>query len=514
MINSDCLKQLEGCCDTNDKTEDIGISKREISGPAKNHEVRNDTHGPSKRAKNDGGKYSKVLDLPQLDDTFDTEDHNELKTRVENLLNQLTLSEKVSLLSGSSLTSATGIPRLNIPTINLLDSINGIKSTNPTAPTLCFPSTTCLGSTFNPSLLYLMGKSLAIQAKKQKCNVILGPTINIHRDPRGGRNFECFSEDPLLTGILAANLMKGIQEGGVGACLKHFVGNESEFKRRFYSVTTPISSRTMREIYLAAFEYAIKECEPWAVMTAYNKIRPIPSDPPKYSSESPLLTSILRNQFSFTGCILSDWFGTRSTLPSLLSGLDLEMPGPSVFRGQKLLDAVNSGDLEERIIDERVRNVLMLILKTTAAENGAIVEQDEDEKARTLTHRIATEGIVLLKNDHGILPLNPPGGKISVIGPYALTPPINGGGSALAVPQHVTSPLSCLQATYPGKVEYSQGFTTHVCTPSLPLPLTSAKNGENGIDISYYIHSSPTHPVLQTFTPTTKITHIGFLPPP
>ena len=190
---------------------------------------------------------------------------------IDGILSQLTLEEKISLLSGSSFVSATGVPRLNIPALITVDSVNGVKGTSHIngTTTACFPSTTCLGSTWNRSLIHQLGREIAVQAKYKSASVILGPTVNIQRDPRGGRNFECFSEDPLLTGRLAAALINGIQEGGVAACPKHFVGNESETKRRFYHVKNSIDERPMREIYLAAFQYLLKDSAPLAIMTAW-----------------------------------------------------------------------------------------------------------------------------------------------------------------------------------------------------------------------------------------------------
>ncbi|KAH8656563.1 glycoside hydrolase superfamily [Tricladium varicosporioides] len=446
----------------------------------------------------------------------------DLAAQIEVTLSQLTLAEKVSLLSGSSFTSATGVPRLNLPTINLLDSINGIKTLNPFNPTpsLCFPSTTCLGSTWNSALLHRMGSALAAHAKKGSCNVILGPTVNIHRDPRGGRNFECFSEDPLLTGMLAASLVKGIQEGGVAACLKHFVGNESELKRRFYRVNTSTETKAMREIYLAAFEYVLKEVKPWAIMTAYNKILDNSSNEGKYCSESPIISQILRKEWNYTGCVLSDWFGTRSTLPALQAELDLEMPGPSVFRGEAVMNLIKSGAISDDLIDERVKNVLGLILKTNdhTDEKTEQTEEKENIDGRRLARRVAAEGIVLLKNNNNALPLKHEemeGEKIAVIGPYALKPPSNGGGSAAALPEYQHAPLHRLRPSFPPStnIEHELGFTTHQSTPALSTSLTRAKNGQEGIDVQYFIHGSET-PVLETFNPSTKRVHMGHVPQP
>ncbi|KAH6665698.1 putative glycosyl hydrolase [Halenospora varia] len=517
MINNDYTKCERG----ESKKETIWVSnpkfeKAEIYVAEVNEDGEGSPPRLHKKAKREGSTQHSSPELPIS--------NMSLTGQIESTLTQLTLSEKISLLSGSSFTSATGVPRLNIPTINLLDSINGIKTLNAFNPTpsLCFPSTTCLGSTWNTALLRRMGNTLAGQAMKGACNVILGPTVNINRDPRGGRNFECFSEDPLLTGMLAASLVKGIQEGGVAACLKHFVGNESELKRRFYSVNTSTESRVIREIYLAAFEYVLKEVEPWAIMTAYNKIQDTSSDAAKYCSESTIINRILRKEWSYTGCVLSDWYGTRSSLPALNAGLDLEMPGPSVFRGEALLDLVKTERVFEESINERVKNVLGLILKTTTGniteEKTEEVKEKENVEGRRLARQVAAEGIILLKNNNNVLPLKRQGleeKKIAVIGPYALKPPSNGGGSAAALPEYLHAPLNLLRTSLPSStnIEYELGFTTHQSTPALSPSLTRAKNRQEGMDVQYFIHDSET-PVLETFNPSTKLVHIGHVPQP
>lgn len=406
---------------------------------------------------------------------------------IRSVLSQLSLEEKVSLLSGSNFFAATGIPRLKIPTIRTVDSVNGVKGhshINGTS-TLCFPSTTCLGATWNRSLLRSMGNELAIQAKYKSASVILGPTVNIHRSPLGGRNFECFSEDPLLTGTLAATLINGIQDNGVAACPKHFVANESEFKRRFYNVNDSIDGRTMREIYLAAFQHLLRDSKPWAMMTAYNKLDGT------YCSENPAIKNILRGEWNYDGCVMSDWFGTRSGLPAVNAGLDLEMPGPSVFRGQRLVEDVKTGLISEHVIDERARNVLKLIHRTSASHTQEEERSVINEEANSLARQVASEGIVLLKNKRNILPLNlaNKNSKLAVIGPFALNPPIGGGGSAQAPPQYVQTPFQCLQNAHlrPSNVKFSPGMKQYTTVPAIPLAqCTSSKTGRNEIDICYY----------------------------
>lgn len=386
-------------------------------------------------------------------------------------LSQLTIEEKVALLSGSSFVAATGVPRLGIPAINLVDSVNGVKGTSHInrIPTLCFPSTTCLGSTWNASLMKEMGAELAVQAKYKNASVILGPTVNIHRDPRGGRNFECFSEDPLLTGRLAAALINGIQSGGVAACPKHFVGNESETNRRLYVVEA--EKRTLREIYLAAFQHLLRESTPMAIMTAYNKVDGV------YCSESPIIKGILRDEWGFEGCVMSDWFGTRSKLPAFNAGLDLEMPGPSVFRGKQLVEDIKRGVVKEEVIDERVRRVLGLIHKTSTSHASDQERSIADERANSLARRVASEGIVLLKNENSLLPLKFEDGiKVAVIGAAAKDPPIGGGGSAKVPPQYIQGPLDCLRSAHlaPSHVSYSLGCKTHCTVPAISLELLSS----------------------------------------
>ncbi|RDL38663.1 uncharacterized protein BP5553_03003 [Venustampulla echinocandica] len=440
--------------------------------------------------------------------------------RVTEWISQLTLEEKVSLLSGSNFVAATGVPRLGIPGLKLVDSVNGVKGSSHIngSTTLCFPSTTCLGATWNVELMEKLGDELAVQAKQKGASVILGPTVNIHRDPRGGRNFECFSEDPLLTGKLAAALVTGIQRGGVAACPKHFIGNDSETKRRFYSVKTSTDGRAMREIYLAAFEHLIRDSDPMATMTAYNKVQANNKESPLFCSESPIIQQILRDEWNYRGCVISDWYGTRSGLPTLEANLDLEMPGPSVFRGEKLIQEVREGNITKEFIEKRVRNILTLIEKTLDTDLHADEKSMMGDKANLLARTIAFEGIVLLKNEEKTLPLNFDkkwDGKVAIIGPAALNPPVGGGGSAKTPPQYTQRPLGCLRASHPtpSNVQHSVGFRDHQTIPSIPLSITRARNGEEGMDISYFTQDQA-NTVLQEFQPTMQTAMIGYLKPP
>ncbi|OJJ45297.1 hypothetical protein ASPZODRAFT_99208 [Penicilliopsis zonata CBS 506.65] len=400
-------------------------------------------------------------------------------------LPRLTLEEKAELLSGSTFINSSAIPRLDIPAIKLVDSVNSVKGSevHHGVPTAIFPSSTCYGATWNRELMEELGKSLANQAKLKSAQVILGPTINLHRDPRAGRNFECFSEDPLLSGQLAAAIVNGIQSCSVAACPKHFACNDSEFKRRQYDVTESPNSRTLRELYLAAFQELLRGSEPMALMASYNKVDGV------YASENDFLKDILRDEWAYNGCLVSDWFATKSTANAINAGLDLEMPGPSVFRGQRLVDQVRSGQIEESAVDKCVSRVLTLLDDTRECHGNRPERSDIDENTNNLARRIASEGIVLLKNENKALPLDmrqvP---KIAVIGVPAMNPTICGGGSASAPPQYIQRPLECLQNSHPApsRVRYAHGVNTNRLVPVLSSKQTQAENGQQGFDIKYF----------------------------
>ncbi|KAL3455811.1 putative glycosyl hydrolase [Aspergillus heterothallicus] len=400
------------------------------------------------------------------------------------LLAELTLEEKVDLLSGSDFVHSNGVPRLNIPRLKIVDSINGVKGMeiHHGVPTAVFPSSTLYGATWNNELMEDLGASLAEQAKLKSAQVILGPTINIHRDPRGGRNFECFSEDPLLSGQLAAAIVRGIQSKGLAACPKHFACNESEFKRREYNVAEDYNGRTVREIYLAAFQEMLRKSEPSALMLGG-----------VHTTESPFLKEILRDEWKYNGCLISDWFATKSSAMSIHAGLDLEMPGPTVFRGQRLVNEVRSGTVDQKKIDESAERVLALIDAARESHSDAPERSEIQPETNTLALRIASEGIVLLKNDRQVLPLDMRRApKIAVIGVPAVELAISGGGSASAPPQYQQRPIDCLRDAHPvpSLVQYVRGVNTNRIVPTVPLFQTVCKNGGHGFDAEYFNNES------------------------
>ncbi|CAI7570164.1 unnamed protein product [Penicillium manginii] len=353
------------------------------------------------------------------------------------------------------------------------------------------------------------GKEVAIQAKSKSVQVVLGPNINLHRDPRAGRNFEAFSEDPLVTGELAAAIVNGIQSQGVGACVKHFVANESETVRRRYNVDESGDSRTMREIYLRTFQHLLRRANPVAIMTAYNALDG------HFCSQTPLIKSLLRDDWNYDGCMMSDWYGTKSTTEALEAGLDLEMPGPSVFRGSKLMDAIKRKDISEEALDSAVANVLTMIDRTNPSHSDKEEETLICDSTSTMALRAASEGIVLLKNDNNILPLDMSGNlKVALIGAAAANPSITGGGSACAKPQYVHTPLNCFQdaCNDPKQVSFAHGVNAHYVVPLMPVNMMKSRDWLPGVTVDYFLDGSDS-PVYSENSEQPVVVMLGRLKP-
>ena len=351
-----------------------------------------------------------------------------------------------------------------------------------------------------------MGKTIAGQAKYKAAQVVLGPTINIHRDPRGGRNFESFSEDPVLTGHLAAALVNGIQSQGVGTCLKHFVCNECETSRKKYSAN--VDERTLREIYLSPFQWILREARPTAIMTAYNKLNNT------YCDQLSLIKDVVRGEWGYPGLVMSDWFGTMSQKPSLEAGLDLEMPGPSIWRSKSLVKSIKSGDIEQKLIDERVSEVLKLISRTSEVHSDAREESGEDEVANALARQVAGESIILLKNNDGVLPLNfTTAPKVAVVGRLGAQYS-GGGGSAGGVPHYIKTPYACIKDAHPQSnlVTLSAGVPIHRLIPMISPQRTVASNGKPGVDITY-VNDGSEEVVLSESQPAAIVFMLGQVKP-
>ncbi|KAF4968523.1 hypothetical protein FSARC_4090 [Fusarium sarcochroum] len=421
------------------------------------------------------------------------------------LLPKLTLQEKITLLSGQDFSTVAGVPRLGIPPIRVADSTSGIRPSGIEAnlTTASFPNTVCYGSTWDSELLHRVGTYLAKQARMKGAQVVLGPTINIHRDPRAGRNFECFSEDPLLSGQLAAALVNGVRSLGVGACPKHFVCNDSETLRRYYNVQESVDSRALREIYLAAWQHLLRSSDPEGIMTAYNKV-----DGQFCSQNSSLTQRVLRDEWNFKGIAMSDWFGTHATIEPVKAGLDIEMPFP-VFRGDKLVEAVKSGRVTESEIDTMALRALELRNRTRAALEFTEERSEVDEETNKLAREVATSGMVLLKNENDALPIKASqSSRIAVIGQYATEPVITGGGSASCIPQYRHSPLEILKQGLPDMVQYSPGVRTRRIIPVVPHEKLTSHEAKPSVVVRYY-NANDVEPVLEEFQKETNVWMLG-----
>jgi len=374
---------------------------------------------------------------------------------IDHLLTELTLEEKASLTSGSSFWYTAPVERLGIPKIMVSDGPHGLRAQpgegdhlglGGSLPATCFPTASAVASTWNPDLLRRIGQALAQEARACNLSVILGPGVNMKRSPLCGRNFEYFSEDPFLAGELAVGIVNGIQSREVGTSVKHYAANNQETDR--LRVDAQVDERTLREIYLPAFERVVRTEQPWTVMCSYNKVNG------QSASENVwLLDTVLRGEFGFEGLVVSDWGAVYHRVPALLAGTDLEMP-PAVGRSpEAVVAAVQSGEVPTEVLDARVREVLELV-----AKGMPVLDLDESFDAdahHTLAREAAAESVVLLKND-GVLPL-PADAKIGVVGEFARKPRFQGAGSSQVNPTHVDALLDELRAVY-GEVAFAAGY--------------------------------------------------------
>lgn len=358
------------------------------------------------------------------------------------LISKMTLEEKVGLCSGKDSWYLKGIERLGIPEIMLTDGPHGLRKANPegkfslenSVPATCFPSAVTSACSWNPELLYEMGVALGEECLQEKVSVLLGPGVNMKRSPLCGRNFEYFSEDPLLAGELAAGWINGVQSQGVGTSLKHFAVNSQEKKR--LAIDSVVDERALREIYLTAFEIAVKKAQPWTVMSAYNKVNGT------YASENRhLLKDILRDDWGFEGIVVTDWGAANDRVAGFENGNELEMPSSNGFYDKKICTAVRNGKLSKDIVDDNVDKMLTLIKKSQSAIKDAYTYDKEAHHA--LAQKIYSESIVLLKNEDNILPIAKDK-KIAVIGEMARAPRYQGAGSSLIKPTKISDAFDAL----------------------------------------------------------------------
>jgi len=373
---------------------------------------------------------------------------------IADLINKMTLEEKAALCTGVGPWTTTAVERLGIPEMIVTDGPHGVRRSEDvhnfitkSVPATCFPTATCMASTWDVDLIHKLGEALAEECISLNVDVILGPGVNMKRTPLCGRNFEYYSEDPYLAGQMAVNFIKGVQSKGVGTSLKHFAANNQEYQRS--TISSEMDERTLREIYLPAFEAAVKYAKPWTVMCSYNKINGT------YSAENhKLLTEILKDEWGFEGLVVSDWGAVHDRVEALKAGLDLEMPGPRERRVKAVIDAVRSGELGESVLDESVRRILEIVFKAAATKKGGLFDIADHH---ALARKVATEGMVLLKNN-GILPLKDQQ-NIAVIGRAAKEAYYQGGGSSHINPTQVDSPFEELQKMAgSARLVYAEGY--------------------------------------------------------
>jgi beta-glucosidase len=373
------------------------------------------------------------------------------------LVERMTLEEKALLLSGNGWWTTHRIDRLGIRSISLTDGPHGVRKVKDSGlsgsvPATCFPTASALASSWNTELIREVGVALGRESQASDVQILLGPGVNMKRSPLGGRNFEYLSEDPVLAGRMAVAYIEGVQSQGVGTSLKHFAANNQEFERM--ATSSDVDERTLNEIYLPAFEIAVKEGRPWTVMSSYNLVNGT------YASEhKQLLQDILRDKWAFTGFVVSDWGGINDRVEGLRAGTDLEMPGSGDYNRKKIIEAVKKGALSTASLDKSVAQVLTVVLRAKDShKDGARFDAEEHH---ALARRAAGESIVLLKNADCILPLDIEKlRKIAIIGAFAKVPRYQGSGSSMVNPTKVSNAYDELAriADGDGKFAYAAGY--------------------------------------------------------
>ena len=371
--------------------------------------------------------------------------------KYKNIISKMTLEEKASLCVGKDYWNSENIERLNIPSIKMSDGPHGLRvqkengdnlGVNKSEVAICFPSSATIANSWDKDVAYNLGKTLGEEAKSENVNIVLGPGVNIKRSPLGGRNFEYFSEDPYLTGIMATQYVKGLQSNNVGACVKHFAVNNQENRRRTINVV--VDERTLREIYLKAFEMIVKEAKPWSVMSAYNKLNG------EYCTENEVLLNILKKEWNFEGIVITDWGAENDRVKGLVAGNELEMPGGRGNGKEEIIQAVKDGKVSEEYLDEIVDRILNIAFKCEKIEHSY-----NKEKHHEIAMELAQESIVLLKNENNILPINKR--KIALIGDMAKNPRYQGAGSSTINPYKVENAYDCFIQNEI-EVDYAKGY--------------------------------------------------------
>ncbi|MCD1571495.1 glycoside hydrolase family 3 C-terminal domain-containing protein [Agromyces mediolanus] len=397
------------------------------------------------------------------------------------LVAELTLEEKASLTSGASFWSTKAVERAGIPSIVLTDGPHGVRLQRGSSdhlgladsvPATCFPPAVALGSAWDPELAERVGRALGEEARAEGVGVLLGPGINIKRSPLCGRNFEYLSEDPIVSGVLGAALVRGLQSQGVGASLKHFAANNQEFDRM--RASSDVDPRPLREIYLRGFQRVVEDAQPWTVMCSYNRINGV------YASEDPwLLTKVLREEWGFEGLVVSDWGAVNDRVAGLPAGLDLEMPSSDGRTDAQLVEAVRGGRLAESALDLAAERAVRLAQQAAA---GADPDASYDVDAHhALAREAAARGVVLLKND-GVLPLAT-GTRVAVVGEFARTPRYQGAGSSLINPTRLDTALEEIGRLAGSAPAFAPGFTLDTAAVADPGLIAEAVAAAEGAEV-------------------------------
>jgi beta-glucosidase len=410
------------------------------------------------------------LTPPDLDDS-----------QLDELVARLDLEGKVRLLTGATAFTLAGDERIGLAEMAFSDGptgVRGLKFTGGDAVAL-FPNATLLAGAWDADAAHEVGRIVAEEAQRQHIHVVLGPTINLHRSALGGRLFEGYSEDPLLTGLLAAGYVRGVQEAGIGACLKHLVANEAETLRN--SVDNRVDERTLRELYLLPFEIAVEDSDAWTLMAAYNDVNGVAA-----TEHDEINNAIVKGEWGYGGLIMSDWFATKTTAPSANGGLDLVMPGPEGPWGQALVDAVRAGVVAESVVDDHVRRLLRLAhrvgaLGTPRARPTEVVQPDSPVRAEQL-RRLAVAGMTVLTND-GTLPLGPDA-SVALIGRHAVETITMGGGSAQVTPPYSVNIAEGLTALLAERVTVADGVEVRTrAVAASPVYVSDPQTGEPGVRV-------------------------------
>ena len=394
-------------------------------------------------------------------------------------MDRLSLEQKVRLLTGADAWSLHAEPAAGLRRLVMSDGPAGVRGEHwdERDTSANVPSPTALAATWDEARIARLGALLAYECRRKGVDLLLAPTVNLHRTPFGGRHFECFSEDPLLTARIASAYVRGLQDHGVGATVKHFVANDSETER--FTLDARVDERTLRELYLAPFEEIVRDAGPWAIMASYNAVNG------HTMSESPLLREVLKDEWGFDGVVMSDWFAARTTEGAARAALDLAMPGPAGPWGDALVAAVRDGRVPEADVDAKVERILRLAERVGALEGAVAPEPpgwSEKEIAAEL-RATAAAGFVLARNEGALLPLDRPGlRRVAVLGPNAAAARTLGGGSATVFPPYTVSPLEGLFAALRPDVEvtHAPGPRSHTRIPPAPRALLEAPDGTEG----------------------------------